>query len=76
MVKYNETHYFLTTELYGETANTIISEMHEVILHLFTKIIKPEIKEIYFVLDNHSTNKNFTVFAYLDYLVFFSLIKL
>ena len=63
--KSNECQYYLTTELFGESANTIISECDDVLKN----ILKRDVKEIYFVMDNHSTNKNYTVLAYFDYLV-------
>ena len=52
--KYNQTKYYLTTELYGENSNTIASQLHYVIKDL----MKQEVSEVYFILDNHSTNKN------------------
>ena len=63
--KYNTTHYYLTTERYGETKNTILSELHCIL----KKLLVPETENIHFIMDNHSTNKNFTVLAYFDYLV-------
>src|SRR3990167_4421553 len=65
--KYNQTKYYLTTELYGENSNTTASQLHYVIKDL----MKQEVSEVYFILDNHSTNKNMVVFAYLDFLVHF-----
>lgn len=32
-------------------------------------IVRDSTHKIYFILDNHSTNKNFVVLAYMDYLV-------
>lgn len=63
----NETRYYLTTEAYGEQGNTIISEFHHVLRGYFTETTK----KIHFILDNHSTNKNYIVLAYFDFLVFF-----
>src|SRR3990167_1188970 len=58
--------YYLTTDYYGETSNTITSQLH----HVISSIYNASITQIHFVFDNHSTNKNFIVLLYLDYLVF------
>ena len=67
IAKTGQTRYFLTTDYYGETANTICSQLHQIIHELNPK----NLKKLYLVMDNHSTNKNFTILAYIDFLVFF-----
>ena len=57
--------YFISSEAYGETGSTIISEIHSMML----EIIEERTTELYLIMDNHSTNKNSIVFAYIDYLV-------
>ena len=44
-------------EIYGENGNTITSQIHCVL----QEILKEGTKEILFIFDNHSTNKNFIV---------------
>jgi len=63
--KSNSTIYCLFDERYSEDSNTIVSQIH----FMLKKLIKPNIKSINITLDNHSTNKNKYLMAYLDYLV-------
>lgn len=65
--KSNSCQYYLTTELYGENSNTILSEIDDIL----RQILQEEPTEIYFVMDNHSTNKNYMILAYFDMLVTF-----
>ena len=65
--KFNQTKYYITSELYGENSNTILSQLHAILL----EIVKNGVNNVYFILDNHSTNKNFVVLAYMDLLVIF-----
>ena len=59
--------YFISSEAYGETGSTILSEIHSMML----EIIEERTAERYLIMDNHSTNKNSIIFAYIDYLVIF-----
>ena len=65
--KSNQTRYYITSELYGENCNTILSQFHAILLDL----VRNSVNNVYFILDNHSTNKNFVVLAYMDYMVIF-----
>ena len=60
--KSNECRYFLTTEMFGENTNTISSQFHQIL----REIVHGGITNIFFTLDNHSTNKNLVVLAYMD----------
>ena len=66
--KTGQSQYYLTTELYGETSNTILSECDD----LIRPLLASDAREIFFVMDNHSTNKNYVVLCYFDMLVFFT----
>ena len=52
-----------------ETKATILSQMHSMLIALCTE----QVEKYYFILDNHSTYKNYTVLAYFDYQVFLSI---
>lgn len=58
--------YYLYGNNFSESANTIITQLHTFLSAVSTK------KELWITFDNHSTQKNYTVLAYFQWLLSFS----
>ena len=67
----DSTKYYLYTEPVCEDTNVNITVMHNVFNSNSSGKMK-NCKGGYLVFDNHGTNKNWEVFAYLEYLVIYS----
>ena len=57
--------YYVYPELVNESANTIISQLADSLLRLKTS--KPTLKNVTITFDNHATQKNYYVVAYLQW---------
>lgn len=58
--------YYFFPELISESANTILTQLHDTLIR---KSTNEKLKVVHIVFDNHSTQKNFTIVAYLSWLV-------
>lgn len=61
----SEVHYFIYPEIISESANTIVSQLADSLKKL--KETKQKIANVTITFDNHSTQKNYTVIAYLEW---------
>lgn len=64
--KTDSAYYYIYPETVSEDTNTILTQCHKALLR---HIEKSKLQDVVFIFDNHSTQKNYYVLGYLEYLV-------